>query len=152
MTKYDFTDSPPPSEPEAEEVKRASVEEMIVIGHRFGVDCIQTGQHDSALQACAQSHAETQAASDELGHEFWEDRSRQIAAVMPHLTNLREAVARTNYGPSGAVKSLLECWWNSRPHKAIIYAPCAFYGLGIAYNERTRTFYACAIVADRRSE
>ena len=146
MTKYDFTDSPQPTDPV--ELLATPHRLLIEAGRALKVLSLQTGSLHPTLQQMAQEHAQTQADQNRIGHQGWSQRSQWLFSAIPEGVGFREVAALS--GHESAPENIFQTWRGSPAHWPWVNGRCDYWGYGMAVSE-AGIWYACGIFADRRT-
>jgi hypothetical protein len=149
VPEYDFTDAPRPVDPV--ELLASHHKALIEAGRTLDVLSLRTGGLHPVLQKMAQDHAQAQADQNRMGHQGWDERSKSLFTLIPEATNFREVCAYSGYRFPEVTKNLFESWWKSKAHWTWVDGRCDFWGYAMAYDSKSRLFFACGIFADRRA-
>ena len=147
---YDFLS--PPADPQPSLTQANCL--LLEAGRQIGVLSLATGRNHEVLQQAAEFHAQYQADRGVQGHQDWDRRYRQLVELMPDCNEFRECCAESwDWNTmEEAAPEMFKSWRQSPGHWSAINGRCSFCGYAMALNERKNVWYACAILANLRTE
>lgn len=127
---------------------------LIDAGLAIGIKSLTTGQNGPILQQAAEFHAAYQADLGIQGHQNWQRRSDQLRDLMPECSEFKEVANESwpNQDVEAAASEMYRSWKLSEGHWRAVDGHCSFWGYAMSYDERSKRWFACGILAHLRSD